>query len=128
MRGIAHAGAIPHIHSENRFREALIALLRAVAGPLKGALFQLVTQEVTIGRQSSNHLCIADKSVSRQHCVIRRTTEGFRIQNLSTINGTVINGKKVDEQILTHGDKIRIGDTIFHYAEDNRYASDTSLA
>ena len=81
-------------------------------------MFQLVTDEVTIGRLSTNHLCIGDRSVSRQHCVIQRTDEGFQIRNLSTINGTVVNGKKVDEQPLSPGDKIRVGDTIFLFAQE----------
>ncbi|HLK49614.1 MAG TPA: sigma 54-interacting transcriptional regulator [Bryobacteraceae bacterium] len=106
---------------------AVIPFLRAIAGPLKGAVFQLVTPEVTIGRQSTNHLCIGDRSVSRQHCIIERGDEGFRVRNLSTINGTVVNGKKVDDCPLSHGDKIRVGDTIFLFLQEEERTRSLSI-
>jgi Nif-specific regulatory protein len=82
---------------------------------------------VTIGRQSSNHLCIGDKSVSRQHCVVQRESDGYRIRNLSAINGTLVNGRKVDDSLLAHGDKIRIGDTIFLFVTEEGLARPLSI-
>lgn len=94
-----------------------MAVLLAVAGPIKGAVFQLVAEEVTIGRQASSELCVGDLSVSRQHCVIEPGPEGLQIRDLGSNNGTFVNGMRVDERILAYGDKIRVGDTLFHFAE-----------
>src|SRR5712691_8021573 len=105
-----------------------MALLHAVAGALRGATFQLVAEEVTIGRQESNQLCVGDPSVSRQHCVIQPQEDGFQIRDLGSINGTFVNGKRVDERILEDGDKIRIGDTVFHFAVKEDELADQHLA
>src|SRR5580704_5526387 len=100
-----------------------MAVLLAVAGPIKGTVFQLVADEVTIGRQATSELCVGDLSVSRQHCVIEPGREGFQIRDLGSNNGTFVNGRRVDQCILAYGDKIRVGDTVFHFAEaDNEGA------
>ena len=102
-----------------------MAVLRAVSGPLKGAVFQLAAEEVTIGRQASSQLCVGDPSVSRQHCLIQPAVEGFQIRDLGSNNGTFVNGKRVEERVLVDGDKIRIGDTVFRFAgEEGEYGSE----
>ena len=92
-----------------------MAVLRALAGPIKGAVFQLAQEDVTVGRQTSSQLCIGDPSVSRQHCIIQQSSDGFRIRDLGSNNGTFVNGKQVEECLLREGDRIRIGDTVLSY-------------
>ena len=87
--------------------------LIAIAGPLKESHFALPTEEVTIGRDASNLLPISDPSVSRRHCVVSHEAEQFKIRDLKSRNGTLINGIPVQEQYLKHGDQISIGDSIF---------------
>ena len=94
-----------------------MAALLALAGPIKGTVFQLGMEEVTIGRQASSQLCVGDISVSRQHCIIRPANSGFQIHDLASNNGTFVNGKRVDESVLADGDRIRIGDTVFVFSE-----------
>ena len=94
-----------------------MAALLALAGPIKGIVFHLGAEEVTIGRQASSQLCIGDISVSRQHCIMRPAGNGFQIQDLRSNNGTFVNGRRVDESALVHGDKIRIGDTVLVFSE-----------
>jgi transcriptional regulator with GAF, ATPase, and Fis domain len=98
--------------------ESDMPALRAVAGPLKGAAFQVSAEEITIGRQASSQLCVGDPSVSRQHCIIEPSVAGLRIRDLGSNNGTFVNGKRVEECILADGDTIRIGDTLFNFAEN----------
>jgi transcriptional regulator with GAF, ATPase, and Fis domain len=93
-----------------------MAFLYAIAGPLQGAVFQLHTEEVGVGRQASNQMCVGDPSVSRQHCLIQPSDSGFQIRDLGSNNGTFINGKRVEECALEDGDKIRIGDTVFRFS------------
>jgi Nif-specific regulatory protein len=94
-----------------------MAALRAVSGPLKGAVFQLASEEVTVGRQASSQLCVGDPSVSRQHCLIQLLEDRFRIRDLGSNHGTFVNGKRVEEHILADRDKIRIGDTVFQFTD-----------
>src|SRR5262249_46350983 len=90
--------------------------LNAIAGPLKGAVFNLSVEEVTIGRLTSNQLCVGDASVSRQHCVIRSCKGGYKLRDLGSNNGTFVNGNRIVERLLTDGDKIRVGDTVFCFS------------
>jgi DNA-binding NtrC family response regulator len=93
-----------------------MALLHAIAGPLKGAIFRFLKEEVSVGRLASNQLCVGDPSISRQHCLILPHYDGFQIRDLGSNNGTFVNGDRVGECVLADGDKIRIGDTVFHFA------------
>ncbi len=88
------------------------ARLEAVSGPLKGKLFPLSGDEVSIGRDPSNEISLLDSLVSRRHCVIRRDTDGFRLQDLESRNNTFIGGVPVRERVLVHGDQIRVGNSI----------------
>ncbi|HYY56900.1 MAG TPA: FHA domain-containing protein, partial [Pyrinomonadaceae bacterium] len=88
--------------------------LTAISGPLKGTTYPLqTTEETTIGRESANRLCIADGSVSRRHCIIRREADQFKIKDLESLNGTFVNDVPVKERALSHGDRIRIGHHLF---------------
>jgi uncharacterized RDD family membrane protein YckC len=71
--------------------------------------FELVDNEVHIGRELDNTLRVADPSVSRHHCVLRRTPGGFEIQDLQSSNGVLLNGSRVQTALLRDGDKLTLG-------------------
>jgi hypothetical protein len=71
--------------------------------------FELVDDEIQIGRELDNKLRIADPSVSRHHAEIRRTPQGYEIIDKNSSNGIVVNDLKVDEAILEDGDQILLG-------------------
>jgi len=88
--------------------------LLAVSGPLKDATIPLPDGEVTVGRDPTNGVAVVDPSVSRKHCLLQREEDGrFRIRDLDSRNGTVVNGVPVKEQWLHHGDELAIGDSVF---------------
>ncbi|HEV2175876.1 MAG TPA: sigma 54-interacting transcriptional regulator [Terriglobia bacterium] len=87
--------------------------LIAISGPLRGTVFALGGEEVSIGRAQSNRLCIADIAVSRRHSIIRADGAGFKINDLDSRNGTFVNGVPVKERALSHGDRIEVGDSVF---------------
>ncbi len=83
-----------------------------IAGPFQGTAFAVPEGEVSIGRESSNHLWIADPALSRRHCLLIRAGDEFTLRDLSSRNGTRVNGMPVEEQRLRHGDQISIGDSV----------------
>ncbi len=87
--------------------------LTSIAGPLKGMIFNLTEGEITAGRESSNGLCLADSSVSRRHCTIKGEAGSFTIYDLESLNSTFVNGLPVRERALAHGDRIKIGNSLF---------------
>ena len=54
----------------------------------------------------------SDPQVSKNHAEIRRSSEGFVIQDLSSKNGTFVNGKRVSYAVLKNGDEIRVGESV----------------
>jgi len=99
--------------------------LLAIAGPLKDSILPLPEGEVTLGRDPSNTLPIADLSVSRKHCSLRQEQERFQVRDLESRNGTLVNGQVVEEQWLIHGDEIAIGDSVFLFLLEE---GDTGIA
>ena len=87
--------------------------LVAIAGPLKDSSFALPVGELSIGRDAANTLAISDPSVSRRHCVVTRSGETFKVRDLDSRNGTLVNGTPVQEHILHHGDQLSVGDSLF---------------
>lgn len=83
-----------------------------IEGPLEGAVIPLAKQEISIGRDSSNHIWLDAPSVSRRHCSILRDEEGYSLRDLGSLNNTYVNGSPVNEHPLQSGDRIRVGDSL----------------
>jgi Nif-specific regulatory protein len=78
-------------------------------------LFMLDKEEVAVGRDPANQICLSDPLVSRRHCVLRQSASSFLLQDLDSSNGTTINDVPVRERLLAHGDRIKVGETHFLY-------------
>ena len=87
--------------------------LLVLSGPLKDSTIPLAEGEITIGREASNGIAIVDPSVSRKHCLIGWQDGRFRVRDLDSRNGTLVNGIGIEEQWLQHGDEIAAGDSSF---------------
>lgn len=87
--------------------------LIAIAGPLRGTIFLLHEEEISVGRDLSNQLLIDNRSVSRLHCRIKWKESGWQISDLDSHNGTFVNDIPVNEYCLAHGDRIKIGSSLF---------------
>jgi len=86
--------------------------LAVVAGPANGARRLIDEEEIRIGKAATNHLCLADPTVSRFHCVVERAARGLLLRDLGSSNGTQIAGCWVESAYLSPGVPIRLGDTI----------------
>ena len=65
----------------------------------------------SIGRASSCDLTIADLTVSRVHAMLERSAEGWLLTDLSSTNGTRVNGWRVRGQVRVRaGDRVSFGD------------------
>lgn len=91
--------------------------LIGLTGLLKGMTVILYENECSIGRATSNQLCLGSNLVSRRHCVIRRIGDQFEIEDMSA-NGTFVNNEPVKKRTLAHFDQISIGDSVFIFLLD----------
>jgi hypothetical protein len=64
----------------------------------------------TIGRRSSTEVTLFDTRVSREHARLDRAGGGYTVTDLSSLNGTFVNGQPVNgSRRLRDGDIIEIG-------------------
>ena len=67
---------------------------------------------ISIGRDSSQTITLNDPFISRRHARIERKQDGIYIlKDISSRNGTFLNGNKVFQALLKNNDRIRIGRT-----------------
>jgi adenylate cyclase len=70
----------------------------------------------SLGRHPSNTIQLLDKIVSKEHCVIERRASSYVLRDLGSLNGTYINGERVNgERELKHGDDLALGGTRGRY-------------
>ncbi|HEY6079059.1 MAG TPA: ATP-binding protein, partial [Polyangiaceae bacterium] len=83
--------------------------LAVIEGPGVGQEFKL-DSTATVGRSPEASVMIDDPGVSRLHARIRRCDAGgFEVEDLSSKNGTFVNGARVEHALASLGDKIRVG-------------------
>ena len=63
-----------------------------------------------VGRGRTARLVLAYDTVSRQHAQVRRTGDGWEILDLDSLNGTRVNGWRVERATLRPGDVVHLGD------------------
>ncbi len=86
--------------------------LFVIRGNDQGARFELQHEVIGLGRDASNAVQLHDTEVSRQHAEIRRVDNVFTLIDLSSSNGTYVNGRRVQRCTLTSGDQVQLGGTL----------------
>jgi len=88
---------------------AQLRLLQA-PGRLLGAVYQLGTRSVTVGRGANCDIQLDLPSVSRHHAVLTPTAEGtWHVRDAGSRNGVEVNGDLVHEAEVRFGDRIGFG-------------------
>ena len=80
-----------------------------------GSAFPLQGAEIRVGRGSSNDIVLGDETVSRLHALLRSSGNGYAIENISDVNGTIVNGAPVDTAVLANGDLITLGKSTLRF-------------
>lgn len=74
----------------------------------------------TIGRAPGNTIVINEGAASRKHLMIKAVNETYRLVDLGSANGTVVNGDRLPakkEIDLAQDDRIQIGKTVLVFKE-----------
>ncbi|MCS7073304.1 MAG: FHA domain-containing protein [Bacteroidia bacterium] len=78
----------------------------------------ITKKTVLIGRTADNDVILDDPFVSRRHLSITRDTNGvITLQDLGSLNGTFVNGKKVITTTLSDIDIVKIGNTVLTWQD-----------
>jgi pSer/pThr/pTyr-binding forkhead associated (FHA) protein len=88
-------------------------ILTPPAGPRQE--FTLAKAAVSIGRSSANDIALADTNASRFHTRLEAGEQGCAIVDLGSVNGTRVNGVRVERAALAPGDLITIGKSTLRF-------------
>lgn len=97
--------------------------LRIRGGPCDGCGLSLIGGVTAMGREATNDIVVEQPVVSRKHAMTFYRDPGFWIQDLSSQNGTYVDGQRVGQQPrpLQNGERIQLGSietgTIWEYSD-----------
>jgi len=78
-------------------------------GPEVGERFRIDRDTVTVGRDPARDIFLNDITVSRSHAEIVCSKGMATIRDTGSLNGTYVNGARVSEIALAHGDTVQVG-------------------
>lgn len=96
-------------------QEACLIIIR---GTPQGSRFFLTQKEMTIGRDPSADISVADQGISRKHATVTKANNQVQLTDLGSSNGTFVNDKKIAPGkpiVLAKEDMIKLGNTILKY-------------
>lgn len=88
--------------------------LHVVAGPQTGRDFTFYQHDTfMIGRSENAQFCLPhDRFFSRHHCILEIAPPQAFLRDLSSTNGTFVNGMRMETAYLKSGDRIQGGETV----------------
>ena len=91
-------------------------LINILTGPVAGQTYELTREQTSVGREKFCDLVIPIRSISRQHARIVRDGDVFFIEDLSSLNGTYVNGQRIGRRTrLKDQDRIRLYDVVMQF-------------
>ncbi|SEH92055.1 ABC-type multidrug transport system, ATPase component [Mycolicibacterium rutilum] len=90
--------------SDGNLATSMLKILRPGSRPADN-----VPGAVKIGRATDNDIVVPDVLASRHHATLVPTPAGTEIQDNRSINGTFVNGARVESALLHDGDTVTIG-------------------
>jgi hypothetical protein len=111
--------------------EARGAHLKGISEGVRDQVFALRGARVVLGRAPSCDIVISDASVSSEHARLSKESDGWRVANLLSTNGTFVNNNnKISNSALNDGDRLRLGrvEFVMHAPEFSSESRDSDGA
>ncbi|MDT5104307.1 MAG: transport system ATP-binding/permease protein, partial [Mycobacterium sp.] len=102
--------AQPRPQSEGNLATSMLKILRP------GRVADTPAGSIKIGRATDNDIVIPDVLASRHHATLLPSPSGTEIRDNRSINGTFVNGARVDSAMLRDGDVVTIGNVDLVFA------------
>jgi hypothetical protein len=84
-----------------------------------GKSYALTNHTVTLGRDGSCDIVLDDANVSRRHANLTQDVIGtWKLVDLDSTNGTLLNGNPIITALLRDGDQITLGVTVLEFREN----------
>ncbi len=101
--------------SKDKERVFAACSVEVFAGRDKGVVTAASGRSLSIGTAPANDLILTDAAVSRHHCVVEATDEGFLIRDLGSTNGTRLGGNRIKVAYLEDAAVISVGETSLRF-------------
>lgn len=114
-------GMLPHTADRDRKRAAFTVpelapgRYLAVEDGAEVVVVEVGDENLHLGRSTSATVMLEHSSVSRRHALVCRRGEDTVILDDRSLNGVVVNGERVREAVLRHGDEIRLGEVSLRF-------------
>ena len=102
-----HTEAVPPPTFERALREGFRVVV--IDGPDRGATQLSTSATLTLGTDPTCDLALSCRAVSRFHCEIELGDEGALIRDLSSTNGTRVDGVRIVTAYLRRGAEVEVG-------------------
>jgi pSer/pThr/pTyr-binding forkhead associated (FHA) protein len=94
-----------------------------IIGRELGRAIPLDKPEIVVGRTQDADVCISDPVISRRQCRFVFRDDHVYVEDLQSACGTYVDGEKVDSAALRDGQRVLVGNTIFHVRADDPMGS-----
>lgn len=96
-------------------RAPVMGWIVGMSGKHTNQTFKFKPGRTVIGTAQDCDIVIEDQFMSSRHCEVVIASGGFKLVDLGSTNGIVVNGKKVPEHELVDNDVFRLGRTEFKF-------------
>jgi sulfur carrier protein ThiS len=71
--------------------------------------YELTGRLTKLGRHDENDVVLAGPTVSARHATVRVEPIGVVLEDEGSLNGTFVNGERIEQRLLEEGDRIQVG-------------------
>ncbi|WP_437274935.1 sigma 54-interacting transcriptional regulator [Sorangium sp. So ce375] len=75
-------------------------------------------EDLRLGRSEQNDVVLDDHQVSRFQARFTRSEQGWSVEDLGSMHGTLVNTVRITTHLLKVGDRIQVGNTLLVFRED----------
>jgi pSer/pThr/pTyr-binding forkhead associated (FHA) protein len=91
--------------------------IELLIGKGKGKIYELSRDRLSIGRSEESDILFPSDAVSRIHALLSKDSGGWTIRDNQSKNGIQVNGSRTDNQRLSSGDLVQVGDFVFRFVD-----------
>lgn len=119
------SAAVERLAPEELPASADVHCLDAEDGEFGERTFVIASSSLKIGRTAPADIVLADRSVSREHCMIGLANDELFVTDLNSTNGTYIDDVRISRAtILPVGSVLRIGEVALRHSVKNDVKTD----
>ena len=89
--------------------------LVVIEGAQAGARFPLIDDALSIGRGDDQDIVLDDQGASRSHAILVETAGRWMLRDSGSANGLFVNDAPCSDTVLSHGDRVQIGNTVLQF-------------